>query len=205
MVVISPQWLCFSVPQFRDSIRPSFRQPIHGRTRLKLGAVGKSDLLPEIRQGLLEAGAAVAWEDTVAVLSDVAGMKSEEAELALAKALEWRAWAICSSAMMRKYMKPKMPDAEAVRGALTWLSDGPLALDGDAIRDAVLNHPEAYLVDPEKAYGMALACAPDKYKDPSDFRARLLDDSSVLGCTYNCAEDGCASECGNCWVSYGMR
>jgi hypothetical protein len=53
------------------------------------------DLLPVIREAVVEAGGEDAWKELTQLLSDLFGME-EEAELYLATALCWKDWAKAS-------------------------------------------------------------------------------------------------------------
>ena len=164
------------------------------------------ELLPAVREGVAEKDALDEWNSCVEFLAGDIGVDHLQAEILLAAALEWRGWARVTSALARKYMKPKTPDLQQLQTALSWLREGPLALTDSAIlKEAIEKSPTAYLVDPAAAYAEALDTAPAKYKDADAFQALLMEDPSVLECSYNCVDDGCASECGNCWVSYEIK
>lgn len=178
------------------------------RSSCRLSAVKTDEeLLPAIRTAVAEAGGKDAWNESSQHLSEFTSGKIsiEQAEVCLSKAYKWRAFAVVKSALARKYIETEVPNVSKLQESLSWLTTEPLSLDEDRLCAAIIEHPEAYLLQPQETYQTALACAPAKYKDPVDFKARLLEDASVLTCTYNCADDGCASECGNCWVSYEMR
>lgn len=132
-------------------------------------------------------------------------MDEEEAEECLAKVWQWKNWAICTSAIARKYIKTIDPDAAAVAASLDWLQAGPLGLDQDLLRASVISSPEAYLLSPEKNFDQAQKVAPEKWKDPTDFIQLLLEEPEALQLTYNCAGEGCNSNCGNCWVAREPR
>ena len=177
-----------------------------------MAAKTDEELLPVVRDGVKEKGAESEWDECVDILVEelafAEGDSSESvrAEIVLSKALEWRGWAIVTSPTMRRYMKPKLPDSQQLRRSLDWLRGGPLLLsDVSLLTSAIEASPKAYLVDPETTYAKALSAAPDPYRDPTAFRMLLLDDPTALGNTYNCADDGCNSECGNCWVSYEIK
>ncbi|CAB9527159.1 expressed unknown protein [Seminavis robusta] len=190
---------------------PYYGSRTHHRSQPFLLHAVKTDeeILEIVREGIAEADATAAWNECVTLLQDsgvvVIATTQQETEMILATALEWRGWARVSSAMARKFMKPKQPDPVKLQAALQWLKDGPLALSGDALGEAIQQSPAAYLIDPEAAYQEALQTAPAKYKDPDYFKAVLLQDPSVLECSYNCVDEGCGSECGNCWVSYEIK
>jgi hypothetical protein len=163
-----------------------------------------ADLLPQIRESVVEADGEESWNNAATTLSSSAGIDMEEAELHLAEAFRWRRLVMCTSEIARKYIKPVVPGPDLSQ-SLLWLKDGPLGLGPGQIRDAIRISPEAYLVNPAKTYKHAMAAAPKPYKDPDAFRELCLKDPYALQCTYNCEDGGCASECGNCWVSYGNR
>lgn len=164
------------------------------------------ELLPVVREGIAEKQATSEWQECVKFLATDLDVSEEQAEIWLAHALEWRGWARVTSALARKYMDPQLPDLKKLRAALTWLREGPLGLtDLAVLREAIEKSPKAYLVDPEAAYREALDTAPPQLKDPEAFKELLLDDPTVLECSYNCVDDGCNSECGNCWVSYQIK
>ena len=129
-------------------------------------------------------------------------MDKEDAEDCLAKIWQWKNWAICSSPIARKYIKTIEPDAASIAASLNWLQSGPLGLDQDVLRAGILGSPEAYLLSPEDNYNQISKVAPKKWKDPAEFRKLLLEEPEVLQLTYNCADEGCNSNCGNCWVTF---
>jgi len=164
------------------------------------------DLLSTVREGIADKDATDQWFQCVEFLQEDLSISSQQSEILLAAALEWRGWARVTSALARKYMSPKLPNLDQLRTAMEWLREGPLELtDGALLLDAVQKSPKAYLVDPEAAYRQAIETAPTQYKDADAFKTLLLDDPSVLECSYNCADDGCNSECGNCWVTYEIK
>mmetsp|Transcript_15638 Transcript_15638/g.45123 ORF Transcript_15638/g.45123 Transcript_15638/m.45123 type:complete len:220 (-) Transcript_15638:336-995(-) len=165
-----------------------------------------AEIIPAVREGVAEAGNAEPWEESIAVLAEKAALDEEEAEMVLADGLNWKAWAKASPTM-RRYARPMQPDAAKLEEALRWLNEGPLELDQERLQGALRGSPKVYLVSPEEKYHKAMAAAPEKYKAPSAFREALLADPSVLDCYYNCdeADEGCASECGNCWVAFERR
>lgn len=185
-------------------------------------AAAKTDeeLLPIVRDGIAEQGHTEAWQECVQILVNAEALpllrgNEEQAEVLLAAALEWRGWARVSSALARKYMSPKPPDPVQLQGALTWLTqEGPLAsLFGDSSKsilllEAIQSSPTAYLVDPATSYQEAISTAPEPYRNaPDPFHTLLANDPSALQNDYNCkdGDDGCNSECGTCWVSYGIK
>ena len=172
------------------------------------------ELLPTVREGIEEKGATLEWIACAELLATevlVAGGESDsdammQAEMLLASALDWRGWARVTSTIARKYMKPKLPSSEQLQTAIEWLRNGPLEItDPFNLVKAIKESPTAYLVDPETAYRTSLETAPKQYKDPDTFKALLMEDPSVLECSYNCADGGCNSNCGNCWVTYEVK
>ena len=161
------------------------------------------EYLETVRQGVAEAGFRDEWDAAVEFLSESL-MTREEAEDSLAKAWNWRGWAIVTSPIARKFIKTVEPNAEQIRTAVEWFCDGgPLApLPDDVLAAGVRERPETYLISPDVAYDKALESAPEPYNDPKQFRETLLRSPSILGCTFNCADTGCNSECGSCWVSF---
>jgi hypothetical protein len=188
------------------SVTTAFVPPtLHGRTTsARLQAVTtEEELLTLIRQGMKEIDATTAWEDCVTLLSQQVQQQQQQAELLLATAWGWKGW-VRAKSTARKYMTPpRHPNVQQLQDALDWLQQGPLALQDEALKAAIVTSPRSYLVDPKAAYQVALDTAPARYqKDPAQFHALLLRDYSVLECSFNCTEEGCSSECGNCWISY---
>jgi hypothetical protein len=173
-----------------------------------LSAVLDDDqLLDVVREGIVGTGENLdAWEESITELSSEMSINVEEAEHCLADALGWKSWAKASKSF-RRYQKPKQPDANKLHEALVWLREGPLQLNDNQLRSVIQDKPKVYLMAPEETYKTVLRNAPTEYKDPSVLNAMILNDPLVMECTYNCnvGEDGCASECGNCWVTYGKR
>jgi hypothetical protein len=166
---------------------------------------GADDYLKNVRDRMLEAGFEKMWKESAITLSNTAKLDIREAEECLAQAWEWKNWAICSSPIARRYIRTIEPDAFAVAASLHWLQTGPLSLDLDILRAAILGSPKVYLCSPEKNYLQALRVAPKRWQDPANFKRLLVsEDPTLLMRTFNCVDDGCNSECGNCWVSkYG--
>ena len=163
-----------------------------------------ADILPAVREGVSDAGAGEEWEKSVSMLVEAVESDVEDAEMLLATALNWKGWAVCSPTM-RRFMKPQHPSTEELEKALEWLRFGPLSMDQDQLSKTVKEHPKLFISAPEATYKKALGAAPKEFRDPEDFKALVLNDPSAMNCTYNCDEDGCGSECGNCWVSYRNR
>lgn len=217
MVALSPLAFCFLPAAihtqdgrnavFHPSLTPShilatsaFRAR---RLVITRSSSSPADILPTVREGVAEAGGADEWEKSVAVLAEAMEIDDgEEVERLLAEALGWRAWAAASD-KFRKFQRPVVPDASKVDEAIAWLKDGPLQLDQEQLVTAIKTSPKVYLQGPDVAYRKAKGAAPRKFAEI--FNELVLQDPSVMECYHNCADDGCASECGNCWVSYEMR
>ena len=167
-------------------------------TRLE---VATTDYLESVRDGVQEAGFGDAWTQAASKLSESTELNMEEAEDCLARAWNWKNWAICSSPIARKYIKPQDPNVESIVTALEWVTEH-LELNPGTLKEGILQSPEAYLKAPEQSYTQALKVAPKKWSTPDDFKALLAEDPTVLQRTYNCEDEGCNSECGNCWVQY---
>jgi hypothetical protein len=169
-----------------------------------LFSTSDTDILQKVREGLVAAGYISEWNECAKIISDLIEVDTEKAELCLAKALEWRAWAIAPSETFRNYVKTKAPDAAKLRDSLSWLSTEPIGIPIAILKMAISTYPEVYLVDPKARYETSLSCAPMEYSTPAQFHILLHMDPSALKNTYNCAtaDQGCASNCGNCWVTY---
>ena len=161
--------------------------------------------LDDVREGVEEAGFQNAWKDSATLLAETAAMETEEAEVCLAQAWNWKNWAVCTSSIARKYIKPKEPHVSTITESLDWIQNGPLQFNQDQMRTAIIKSPEAYLTSPEETYTEALKVAPKEFRNPSDFNTLLQKDPTALQCTYNCEDTGCNSDCGNCWVAYRKR
>ena len=160
--------------------------------------------LETVRQGLVELGLDEDWDVAATFLSTALSLDRIAADDALARAWRWRSWAVAASPMTRRFVKPLPPNLTQLQHAVTWWRQGPLAaLPEEVLMRGVREHPDLYLVTPEQLYHQAVAAAPEEYHcDADTFLALLVDMPSVLGCTYNCVETGCNSNCGNCWVSF---
>ena len=214
MVALSPLAFCFALPAALNGGRstsgsssPCSSAISHeaSRTTRRLvitrSSSSPADILPTVREGIAEAGGSEEWDKSVAVLSEAMGAGSEEAERILADALGWRAWASANE-KFRRFQIPVAPDAAKLEESIAWLKDGPLKLDEEQLV-ANSTSPKVYLQGPDVAYRKAKGAAPKKFADTFD--ELVLKDPSVMECYHNCSDDGCASECGNCWVSYEMR
>jgi hypothetical protein len=162
-----------------------------------------NDLLPIIREAVMEAGGEQAWKESTQLLSGLFELE-EDAELCLATAFSWKGWAKASD-MMKRYQNPVLPDPAKVQDALVWLREGPLEFNEDQVRSSIRDYPKIYLVEPNEFYRKTMGSAPRKYRDPFILKELIKDDPNVLQLTYNCDGEGCSSECGSCWVSYANR
>lgn len=168
-------------------------------------SAGLEKVLDRVREGVVEAGHEEEWNKSCALLVETLGLDEVDAMHYLAQATNWKSWAVTTSNIARKFIKPKTPDTEKLKSNLEWLMAEPLSLDADFVQKGVSLSPVAYLMDSSEIYKKALDTAPSKYSDAESFRTLLLKDPTALQNTYNCADTGCNSECGNCWVSYEMR
>jgi hypothetical protein len=174
-----------------------------GRPRsLKIAASLKNDeILPAVREAVnLEAGGEAAWKESAQALSKLFDI--EEAELYLAVAFGWRGW-VKSAEMTKRYHSPVLPDAVKICEALEWLRAGPLELNEEQMKSNIAKYPKTYLDAPNESYRKAMGTAPRKFRD--HLKELVHQDASVLQVTYNCDGEGCASECGSCWVTYENR
>ena len=187
-------------------------------------------LLRTVRDELKERGYMEEWDACVTLLTEYPGglgrsadsaIPREEAERLLAAAYEWRGYARVTSALARKYMKPKKPNPEQLQKALTWLSitnnnnnnndddddESSFALNWSSGELLVAFHaaPTVYLIDPATAFNECLASAPAPYNTRKALLELIRSDPTALQNNYNCKDDGCNSECGTCWVSYGIK
>lgn len=157
--------------------------------------------MEEIREQLSEH--ITQWDSCVEVVAGATGMESEEAELRLAEATRWKAWAVVKSELARKYIKTVIPSVEEITESFTWLQSEPLLLNQEQLEVAVRDYAEIYLRTPAANFRKAKNVAPRKFRqNPDDFCQLVRNRPRALGLTYNCADDGCASECGSCWVTF---
>ena len=164
-------------------------------------------LVTVVREAVVLAGGETAWEESMQCLVVAISLEQDEftttvAEACLADAYGWKAWAKASD-KMKKFHRPKVPDPEKLKDALAWLREGPLGLNDEQVKASILKSPKTFLDAPLESFRKALGTAPRKYRDNLVELIRL--DPSVLEVTYNCDGEGCASECGRCWVSYENR
>jgi hypothetical protein len=218
----SPAESSLASPAERQGLRrrtafqpPTAARPLSQRLHADIATDANTDadleLLPKIQAAILEengdgADAAMcAWKDAVDVVASNSGLSEDLAELALAKAYGWRAWVKVTSKFAKKYMKISIPDIATLQAALDWPINGPLEFTKDQLAQAIHLSPEVYLINPASNYEKALSVAPEPYNDVGKFIKLVNEDSIVLTCTTNCVDSGCASNCGNCWVSYNMK
>jgi hypothetical protein len=190
------------VSTHKFSVKTAFA-PVVGRPRSFIITATNDDFLPAVREAVLEAGGEAAWkESTEALSSSLFNNNIEEAELCLADAFGWKAW-VKASSMTKRFQRTKMPDAVKIIEALEWLREGPLELNEEQMQSSIKKYPKTYLDAPNESYRKALGTAPRKYRD--HLKELVRQDPDVLQVTYNCDGEGCASECGSCWVSYENR
>ena len=184
-----------------DALLPlPVRSPYRPRTRL--WSTPQTDYMETVREGLAEAGASDDWIKAVETLARSANIEADTAEQLLARIWNWKAWATVTGKIARKYIKVTTPDPSTIETSIRWLQDGPLKLPDDVLKSAVTDYPDVYLIDPKQTYELTLSVAPKEFKNPDTFRESLIQDPGLLKLTYNCADQGCRSECGNCWVTY---
>ena len=146
------------------------------------------------------------WNAAVELLASQPFLTNRDAaEAALAQATNWKNYAMATSSIVRKYVNPIPPNVEQLRSSLNWLLDDnnnvmPNDDRIDFLREAVPQYPKAYLMDPQTTYQMALKASPP-HIDAAKFAELWKDDPSLLQYTFNCADDGCVGECGQCWVT----
>lgn len=166
------------------------------------------ELLTPIRDAIAESSSeedVATWHEAIDIVVAETGLTKERSEINLAKAFGWKAWVKVTSKFAKRYMKTSIPNLADLKAALEWATDGPLKFSKEQLSVAIELSPEVYLLDPALTYKTALSVAPKEYQDPNVFGELAQQDPSVLACTVNCVDDGCASECGNCWVSYSNR
>ena len=186
-----------NVSTHKTSVKSPFTSVARPRSLI---AATNDDFLPAVREAVLEAGGEAAWKESTAALSKLFDM--EEAELYLADAFGWKGWAKASE-MTKKYQRPKLPDAVKIIEALEWLREGPLELNEEQMQSSIAQYPKTYIDAPSESYRKAMGTAPRKHRN--NLKELVRQDPSVLQVTYNCDGEGCASECGSCWVSYESR
>jgi hypothetical protein len=187
---------------FTNNLFPrTARNSVVGRLLLSAAA----DILPEIRDEIMEReGQLQEWEDSVKILTTDLFDNEEDAELYLADAFRWKAWAVASD-MMKKYQRPVLPNAVTIQEGINWLRDGPLEMNNEQIRRNIEQYPGIYLREPNVMYRKVLGSAPRKYRDDTALKYLIETDPNVLQVTFNCGDEGCQSECGSCWVTYENR
>lgn len=182
---------------------------LHGPSTQLYSSVSSStpeEILSTVRQALAEEGSHLEdWDASVDFLASFLETDNpQDAALCLATATSWKSWAIAGK-FARKYIQTVTPTPELLQHAVTWLEEGPLALESSLIHEYIRQHPHIYLMEPDVLYKKALGAAPRKYRDPAVFRECILRDPTVLQVTYNCEDEGCAANCGSCWVTYSNR
>ena len=189
------------------TVVPSSSSSNNGDTTNTAATAAATDLeyLATVREGIAAAGLQDDWTTAATFLSDDLALDLVDAEDALARAWNWRSWAVVQSPMARKFIRPIPPNMTQIQNALTWWRrTGPLAgrIPDPVLRRGVREHPNVYLIAPDQMYEQALSVAPEAYRNADTFHSLLVEMPSVLGCTYNCVDTGCNSNCGNCWVSF---
>jgi len=143
------------------------------------------------------------WDSCVAIVATATGMDSQEAELRLAEATRWKAWATVTSDIARKYTQTTIPKPDEINETINWLQAEPLALTQEQMVAAIRRYPETYLKSPADNYKKALNVAPRQWRQsPEEFAKLVREQPRVMSLTYNCEDDGCQSECGSCWVTF---
>ena len=143
------------------------------------------DFLPEIRNEIIEReGQLQSWEESVQIISDLfkedESLEESEAELYLADAFRWKAWASATE-MTRKYQRPVLPNADKLQEGLNWLRDGPLEMTDEMIRNNIRQYPGIYLREPNAFYKKVLGSAPRKYrKDEGERRSNWLSEIDCI-------------------------
>ena len=185
----------------------SYKAPLSFNPLRNFATKTEEELLPEIRDAIRESSAddEKIWEEAIDIVSNMSGMKTSESEMCLAKAFGWRAYVVVTSKFARRYIKTSIPDTQQLKQALEWSLSGPLGFTQDRLKMALALNPDVYLIDPSSTYETVLSVAPKEYQDPEAFRELACEDPSALGCTFNCVDSGCSSECGNCWVSFANK
>jgi hypothetical protein len=164
------------------------------------------EYLETVKTGITEFGNDIDdWHACGQLLSQRSGLSESQSLDLLARAWNWKAWAVTTSKIARKYIKPIPPNVQTLQAAIDWLQGAPLYLTTpQQLATAILADPVAYLVDPCSLYQKARQAAPVKYQDADVFLALVLAKPAALKNYYNCNGSGCNSECGNCWVSFQM-
>ncbi|GKY91345.1 hypothetical protein MPSEU_000106700 [Mayamaea pseudoterrestris] len=141
--------------------------------------------------------------------ADSVSTTHDQAAWCLAEAFGWKKWVLSSSTLRKYQTQPIVPSVESLEETMDWLLQGPLQLQKDPalLQTCLLKYPALYIKDPQTLYRRAIQSAPRAYRDAAAFRTLLRQDPSVLDVFYNCGDedDGCASNCGNCWVTYQRR
>mmetsp|Transcript_6562 Transcript_6562/g.17832 ORF Transcript_6562/g.17832 Transcript_6562/m.17832 type:complete len:212 (-) Transcript_6562:1305-1940(-) len=180
---------------------PTQQRRIHA-SHLQSTAV---DYITSVEEALTETDQLQEWTDACQALVDGTELSLEQIQDAYASALGWKSWAMTKSKIARRYIKPKAPSKEDMAQSIAWLQSGPLQLDASQLGESILSNPTAYLLSPDESYQSAMKVAPKKYRDEEAFLGFLQQYPAALGNYYNCVDDGCNSECGNCWVAFMNR
>lgn len=174
-------------------------------------AANAPELLQAVREKAASMDGGESWQEAAGVLAAALQVDVEEAEALLAKQFGWKGWFELNKAA---YLKPRLPDPEQIRKAVTWLAGAPLHLKPEQLRAALTSRSKGYLSDPEALYNQALAAAPPQFSSPDAFRELVLREPIALQLTWNCentdpktrglglepgADLHCDGQCVNCW------
>ena len=210
LVPVANSWLA-SVPSPTARRYRHYQHNSAIRSRLHSSPSSSSvdvDLLEKIRSGIDEAGGTEAWNECTDVLVnalDGAFPTAADAELLLATAFSWKAWATCTSDLTRKYIQTEIPSPDQLKHSLSWLmEEGPLSLSSDQAFLAIQEYPKVYLTTPAESYKKSLNVAPRSFRTNEDTFVELIKQKpAAIQFTYNCEDEGCQSNCGSCWVTNG--
>lgn len=208
--------------QYQNTVHCRHERPRIIRTAVLYSTSSSSssslEYLETVQAGIIEFGFDLNdWEACGQLLSQQTGLDVWQAHDLLARAWNWKSWAVTTSKIARRYITPIEPSIEKVQEALTWLQGEPLQLTTPLqLATAIASDPVSYLIDPRTSYQQALKAAPIEYQQQQDdgddddddkdkaFLALLREKPVALKNYYNCKDSGCNSECGNCWVSFQM-
>eukprot|EP00591_Stephanopyxis_turris_P014430 CAMPEP_0195537510 /NCGR_PEP_ID=MMETSP0794_2-20130614/48030_1 /TAXON_ID=515487 /ORGANISM="Stephanopyxis turris, Strain CCMP 815" /LENGTH=139 /DNA_ID=CAMNT_0040671237 /DNA_START=9 /DNA_END=424 /DNA_ORIENTATION=- len=139
--MVSPSLVCFA-PLLQHLVRNGEQEHVSKRTTLTIkqpivptisnirsstrrNAASTNllddDLRAKVTEGITEAGYEQEWNESIATLSAIAEIDTEQAEFLLADAWNWKGWARVTG-MARKYMKTTPPNVDHLKAALTWLT-----------------------------------------------------------------------------------